>query len=162
MRHRALCLALTECRLPRVNRLPDPHHAIAQILRHRVREIAHHLFVDVRPEFYKWQRTIKPHIQRFVVRIVKALHERICRRCFFVRANRPSPERTAIRKNIKLIKQHSTIPLWFRFIVDVRSLPRIDRVTPLLCILQSVARNRPRILAVLPVKIRVMPVPLPS
>ncbi len=162
VRYCAFRLALPKRQLTSVQRFPDPHHSFIQIARYGIRKRPHHLLVDLRPEFHQRHRSVKPHIQRFVKRIIETFHKRIRERRFRISAHRASPKRSEVREHIKFVEQHSAIPQRLGFIINIGRLPRVNRFAPLPPILQSIPRDGPRILAIRSVEIRVSPVPLPS
>src|SRR5215475_8106542 len=115
MRHGAFGFAFAESRLPRLERFPDPSHPVVQVFRNGVRKIAHHLFFNVRPEFRERHRAVKSHVECFVKGVVETFHEGISAWSFWIRADRASPERSAVGENIKFVEEHAAIPSWLAF-----------------------------------------------
>ena len=96
--------AYAKFRFARLLGFPLPDLLAIQFLRHRIGKLAQLLLVEFRPELDQRHGPVEQHVQRSIVGIVVALHERegVGRLCIGVDGS--SPEGSAVGQNVEFIE----------------------------------------------------------
>src|SRR5258708_35421344 len=150
MRQRPFDLALSEDRLRFLLALPYPQVLGQNFLIYGISKFADTGLVQHWPELHHRHGTVKQHVKRAVIGIIKTLqiNERIALPGIgsgrgSVGLSFMSPESTAVRQIVKLVEQHAAIPGGIGGICSLKRLPRRQSPAAILLLPETQARPSP-------------------